>query len=108
MPEQKDCGCISHVVSDYPIGSTTNAKTDRAACRFPAMQEENARLRAWKESALQVMNKISLQEIANILNLQWGSDISSQILPGLTAFKERAEKAEARVAELEHVLATRR
>jgi hypothetical protein len=42
---------------------------------------------AWKESASIVMNKIDLQAVGKALNVPLGRDISSAILPGITALQ---------------------
>lgn len=64
-----------------------NAFDDELAALKASKQAEIEALRAWKESALQVMNAINLQEAGKIMGLQLGSDISVHIVPELRRLK---------------------
>jgi hypothetical protein len=44
-------------------------------------EKELNELKAWKEGATEVMDKLQLQEIGKELELPLGSDIASQVLP---------------------------
>lgn len=52
------------------------------------------KLSAWKESAKDVLKDIQLQGIAKALNLSPGSDITSQILPGILRLQARVKELE--------------
>lgn len=45
--------------------------------------QENKELRRWKEHANRVLDAIDLQQCGEILGVELGKDISSQILPAL-------------------------
>lgn len=54
-------------------------------------KEELEELKAWKEEATEVMNKLQLQEIGKELQLPLGSDIPSQILPEIKRIKAHSD-----------------
>jgi len=58
-----------------------------------AAEKERDQLKAWKEEAMEVMNKLQLQEIAKELQLPLGSDIPSQILPEIKRIKAILDEA---------------
>jgi len=52
-------------------------------------------LEAWKESAMQVMSDLSLQELGKLLNVKLGTSVSEQILPSVkTLLKDKEELIE--------------
>ena len=56
-------------------------------------EKELEELKAWKEEAIEVMNKLQLQEIGKELQLPLGSDIPSQILPEIKRIKAITDEA---------------
>ena len=57
-----------------------------------SLLKHNAELREWKESSMQIMADLDLQEIGKVLNLKLGSSISEQTLPAIKKLK--ADKVE--------------
>ncbi len=57
------------------------------------LEQERNELKAWKEEAIQVMNRFQLQEIGKELELPLGSDIPSQILPEIKRIKAITDEA---------------
>lgn len=57
-----------------------------------ALREENRQLLLWKESALEVMNKMDLQAIGKEIGLPLGSSIPEHVLPAIYKLKEEIEK----------------
>lgn len=54
--------------------------------------KEIEQLKRWKESAMEVMNDINLQEIRKILNVKLGEDIPVKILPAIKSLKAEIEQ----------------
>jgi hypothetical protein len=60
---------------------------------YQKTKKELDELKAWKEEAMEVMNKLQLQEIGKELQLPLGSDIPSQILPEIKRIKAILDEA---------------
>jgi hypothetical protein len=60
---------------------------------YQKTKKERDELKAWKEEATEVMNKLQLQEIGKELQLPLGSDIPSQILPEIKRIKAILDEA---------------
>lgn len=73
-----------------------------SASQTAALREENERLSDWKESAIACTP--DMQKIGHLLGLRWGQSVHDKIVPGIEALKERAEKAEQLVSQLEAAL----
>jgi len=58
-----------------------------------AAEKERNELKAWKEEAMEVMNKLDLQAIGKELQIPLGSEISSQVLPGIKNLKSTLDEA---------------
>lgn len=56
------------------------------------LKAENFHLKVWKESALDIMNKMDLQAIAKEIGLPLGSSIPENILPAINKLKKEIEK----------------
>lgn len=52
------------------------------------IEQENQRLKDWKESTTNIMNNIKLQECGKLLNLPLGEDISKHIYPAIKKYSE--------------------
>lgn len=59
------------------------------------VESENARLRAWKESALEQLNALPTQEIGELLSVRWGDSVSDKILPALKALAAERDRLRA-------------
>lgn len=52
------------------------------------LKAENFHLKVWKESALDIMNKMDLQAIGKEIGVPLGRSISEQVLPAIKKLKE--------------------
>ena len=57
-----------------------------------SLLKQNKELLDWKESSMQVMADLDLQEIGKVLNLKLGSSISEQTLPAIKKLKADKEE----------------
>jgi len=60
---------------------------------YQKTKKELEELKAWKEEATEVMNKLQLQEVGKDHQLPLGSDIPSQILPEIKRIKAITDEA---------------
>lgn len=56
-------------------------------------------LRRWKREAMQVMAALDAQAVGKELGLRLGTDVSSQVLPGIKRLKAQVSELEIRLAE---------
>ena len=75
-----------------PIGNAHLVNADQMAKLFEALEAKLAALEEWKESALEVESKWDCQAVGRLLGVQWGSDIRSQIQPGIESLQAEVEK----------------
>ena len=54
----------------------------------------------WKREALVMLNKLDLQEIGKVLGLKLGSEISSEVLPGIRRLQSRVTVLEEALARI--------
>jgi len=66
------------------------------------LEQEVEQFKAWKESAMTVMNNIDLQECAKVIGLPWGADISTSILPALKSMKAEVERLKQQAEGLKY------
>lgn len=69
-----------------------------------SLRAELKELKLWKESALESMAKVPLQEIAKALDMTLGVDIGPEILPRINALKSERDEADRRAGAAERKL----
>jgi hypothetical protein len=65
------------------------------------LRREIEELKGWKDSAMNVMGSMSLQEIGKVLGMTPGTDIGPEILPRINSLKEERDKAVAFASRIE-------
>lgn len=62
-----------------------------------SLKEEIAQLKVWKESALEQLNSVKLQDVGKELDVPLGVSVPSQILPGIIKLKIEKRLAKEKI-----------
>ena len=90
--------------SDKLKQTVLNAMDIYAQHLLSEKEAEIKRLFDWKESAMNILNTVDLQECAKVLNLPLGSDIAKHILPALKAKEEAIKELLSLIGDNDDVL----